>query len=491
LRSVKPNDQIPLNGAEHFFATLSMACRMLFHLFGWTNALLLLFTFTNHPHPVKAVSSNYVYLNQAFRPVRLNTNTKHASVSKTENTFLTPADFEKAQHTPSMMPLQTDLLIVSLFAFQANHRQTMACLQCKCQVRFIFKTRIIILSVFLYLALFEGDITGFRAEEFSSKHLQDSSSDPFSFPHNTAVNLETFPEKLWENARVPYALDDKLTGAERMAIAQAFLEYNQKTCVRFVPKLKTDQDYVLIKKNKRLGCSSFVGRAGGNQTLSLEVEKCFSKGIIAHELMHVLGFFHEHSRTDRDNFVRIIESNVLPGMLKNFEKYSNSILDTLKMPYDYGSVMHYHKLAFSKNGRATIVPYRRKTNIGQRFQLSEIDAAKINKLYNCHNRFKGKITKIDTGPQTNKQLCSDSHDHCKLWTDLGHCKWSKKYMKDHCKLSCGLCKSDEMFRNMKNSRCRDRNLFCPYWARIGECKNEKKFMNAYCQKSCNFCTSSS
>ncbi|KRZ07895.1 Zinc metalloproteinase nas-14 [Trichinella zimbabwensis] len=453
LRSVKANALIPLNGAEHF-ATLSMARHMLFHLFGWTNALLLLFTFSNHSHPAKAVSSNYMYLNQAFRPVRLNTNTKHnTSVSKTDNTFLTPADFEKAQHTPSKPPTKDGLLAMQM------------------------------------PTLFEGDIAGFRAEEFSSKRLKDSSSDPFSFPHNTAVNLDTFPEKLWENARVPYVLDDKLTSAERMAIAQAFLEYNQKTCIRFVPKLKNDQDYVLIKKNKRLGCSSFVGRAGGNQTLSLEVEKCFSKGIIAHELMHVLGFFHEHSRTDRDNFVRIIENNVLPGMLKNFEKYSNSILDTLKMPYDYGSVMHYHKLAFSKNGRATIVPYRRKTNIGQRFQLSEIDAAKINKLYNCHNRFKGKISKIDTASQTNKQLCSDSHDHCKLWTDLGHCKWSKKYMKDHCKLSCGLCKSgnEMLLQNVKNSRCRDRNLFCPYWARIGECKNEKKFMNAYCQKSCNFC----
>lgn len=40
---------------------------------------------------------------------------------------------------------------------------------------------------------------------------------------------------------------------------------------------------------------------------------CGRKGIIIHELMHALGFFHEQSRPDRNKFIRIMRKNIADG----------------------------------------------------------------------------------------------------------------------------------------------------------------------------------
>lgn len=57
-------------------------------------------------------------------------------------------------------------------------------------------------------------------------------------------------------------------------------------------------------------CSSLVGFANQRQSVSLSVPGCLKHGIILHELLHALGFYHEHTRNDRDQYVEINWDNM-------------------------------------------------------------------------------------------------------------------------------------------------------------------------------------
>lgn len=60
-------------------------------------------------------------------------------------------------------------------------------------------------------------------------------------------------------------------------------------------------------------CCSFVGKRGnGPQAISIG-KNCDKFGIVVHELGHVVGFWHEHTRPDRDHHVQIIRDNIMTG----------------------------------------------------------------------------------------------------------------------------------------------------------------------------------
>ena len=62
-------------------------------------------------------------------------------------------------------------------------------------------------------------------------------------------------------------------------------------------------------------CYSSVGRdykKSGMQSMSLGPE-CLQTSIVLHELLHSLGFWHEQSRPDRDQYVEIFWENIKQG----------------------------------------------------------------------------------------------------------------------------------------------------------------------------------
>ncbi len=121
----------------------------------------------------------------------------------------------------------------------------------------------------------------------------------------------------WRNGRIPYILSNEYTQENRSVIARAFEDIQNRTCIIFEPKRLLDFSYLSIFPGN--GCASQVGKMGGAQMVSLG-NACLRLGIIEHELMHVMGFWHEQSRADRDEYIRINWENVEKGMEGNFVK---------------------------------------------------------------------------------------------------------------------------------------------------------------------------
>ena len=119
---------------------------------------------------------------------------------------------------------------------------------------------------------------------------------------------------------------------------------------------------------------------GGRQELNL-ANGCLGIATIEHEFLHALGVHHEQNRPDRDEYVDILWTNMIPKYKFSCEKRSSS--EVLEYgPYDFGSIMHYSDEAFSRNGLKTIRG-KKCSCFGQRVGMSEADSDKLKHMYSC------------------------------------------------------------------------------------------------------------
>lgn len=218
--------------------------------------------------------------------------------------------------------------------------------------------------------LVEGDIVLSRSDESSIKSRK---ATP-----DTSV--------YWPSGEVIYTYHESINQAEMNVIEAAMNHWRQHTCITFRPRQADDYLFVRFRSDTQ-GCWSLVGRQtdriGQGQDVSIG-PGCANLNVVVHEIGHVIGFFHEQSRSDRDQYIDIIWSNVLPGYALQFRKESDS---SYNIPYDLTSTMQYPQWAFSKEifEKSTIVSrnpaYQRF--LSKNYPLSFRDRLLANQLYSC------------------------------------------------------------------------------------------------------------
>ncbi|XP_060600150.1 zinc metalloproteinase nas-13-like [Ruditapes philippinarum] len=231
----------------------------------------------------------------------------------------------------------------------------------------------------------------------------------------------------WANGIVPYEIQSSYPETVKNIFHQAMNEIetrtkvNGKTCIHFKPHAG---EKGFVKFVTGTGCHTPVGYIGRQSSVTIG-HGCERKGTVMHELLHALGFWHEQSRTDRDNYVTIDFSNIQKGHEGNFNKYPVGYIDMLGQPYDYGSIMHYSAYAFAiDRSRKTITPKQSGVTIGQRVRLSDTDVKEIQLLYDCIQSTSGsQVTGFVTAPPittarppTGSDVCTFQHNFCH-WTE--------------------------------------------------------------------------
>jgi len=234
-----------------------------------------------------------------------------------------------------------------------------------------------------------------------------------------------------EYVYIPYIINEKLSKSFKKSIYKAIQDYNNRTCIRFIPKSK-EKDFIEFKQASKYMCASSLGKVGKKQRILLG-KFCNNHGTIIHEMMHALAVDHEQTRPDRDRHIKINWKNVSQKVM--FAKRKRHLWSAYGTSYDLSSVMQYGSFDGSENGKPTILT-RNNEEIKRSDEFSLMDIIQLNKMYRCSKKF------IEMAIEEKKDQCVDLRRSCIRIAKEGKCKKRefKEFVETSCRLSCEFCK---------------------------------------------------
>lgn len=148
--------------------------------------------------------------------------------------------------------------------------------------------------------------------------------------------------------QIPYIITNDTANVDA-AIAQFNTTFSG--LIQWVPRT-TQTDYVNFQMDPADTSGSgyaYIGRIGGAQIIHCAINCTVS--VLAHEMGHSAGLYHEQSRPDRNTYVNLNYSHIQTNQMDDATATDN---DWIYGPYDFASVMQYDAFSLSADGSQTI-----------------------------------------------------------------------------------------------------------------------------------------
>jgi hypothetical protein len=232
---------------------------------------------------------------------------------------------------------------------------------------------------------------------FCFAHLAAKADSPADHEQTSAAKPQP-----WPGGIIPYDIT-KLTPAQQAIARRAMQRWiDTGANIKFIPRTNEVEYVNFTGKTDAGNNTSHLGYQKGART-DINITAFWWRDLEwmpAHELGHVLGFFHEHQRWDRDQFVTIHYENIKPGRAHDYDWIAQTNWLVTTLPYDHRSIMHYRICWASKcenectdgighSPCAVIEPKDQKYDhiIGQWTDngISDLDAQKVRLVYGTNN----------------------------------------------------------------------------------------------------------
>jgi len=132
----------------------------------------------------------------------------------------------------------------------------------------------------------------------------------------TEESRKAYYGSAWADGIVPYRFDEPISETHRESFRWATRLLESVADLTFIELGEGEDAENYLEVIQAGGNWSYVGPIGGRQPLSML--SWYRPYTIVHELIHALGFLHEQSRADRDDYVTIRFENMIDGVENNF-----------------------------------------------------------------------------------------------------------------------------------------------------------------------------